>query len=57
MVPSSKTCSFCGYIMETMPLSIRKWDCPNCDAKSIDRDINASINILKQGLKELNTQV
>ncbi|MTI47358.1 MAG: transposase, partial [Firmicutes bacterium] len=35
----------------------RKWDCPNCDAKSMDRDINASINILKQGLKELNAQV
>jgi len=55
--PSSKTCSFCGHVIETMPLSIRKWDCPNCDAKSIDRDINASINILKQGLKELNAQV
>lgn len=40
-----------------MPLSIRKWDCLNCGAKNIDRDINASINILKQGLKELNAQV
>lgn len=51
--PSSKTCSYCGHVMENMPLNIRKWDCPNCDTKNIDRDVNASINILKQGLKEL----
>ncbi|HSH37123.1 IS200/IS605 family element RNA-guided endonuclease TnpB [Schnuerera sp.] len=54
--PSSKTCSYCGYIMKDMPLNIRKWDCPNCKTKNIDRDINASINILKQGLKELGIQ-
>lgn len=51
--PSSKTCSNCGHIMRSLPLNIRKWDCPSCNAKDIDRDINASINILKQGLKEL----
>jgi putative transposase len=50
---SSKTCSHCGYIMEKMPLNIRKWDCPNCQTKDIDRDVNASINILRQGLKEI----
>ncbi|MTI65343.1 MAG: transposase [Firmicutes bacterium] len=42
--------------MDNMPLNIRKWDCPNCDTRSIERDINASINILKQGLKELNRE-
>lgn len=52
--PSSKTCSNCDYIIEEIPLNIRKWDYPNCDSKNIDRDINASINILNQGLKELN---
>lgn len=51
--PSSKTCSNCGHIMESMPLNIRKWDCPSCNTKDIDRDINASINILRQGLKEI----
>ncbi len=55
--PSSKTCSNCGYVMENMSLNIRKWDCPNCDTKNIDRDVNASMNILKQGLKELNIQI
>jgi len=42
--------------MGIMPLNIRKWDCPNCDVKSIDSDIIISINILKQRLKELNIQ-
>ncbi|MDK2920160.1 MAG: putative transposase [Candidatus Petromonas sp.] len=54
--PSSKTCSNCGYIIENIPLSIRKWDCPNCQTKGIDRDVNASINILRQGLKEIKRQ-
>lgn len=51
--PSSKTCSYCGHIEDIMPLNIRKWDCPSCNTKDIDRDINASINILRQGLKEI----
>ena len=55
--PSSKTCYYCGYVMEDMPLNIRKWNCPNCYSKDIDRDINASINILQQGLKELKKEV
>ncbi|MGP4907142.1 zinc ribbon domain-containing protein [Psychrobacter faecalis] len=32
-----------------LPLSVRTWDCPSCLQKN-DRDINASINILNQGL-------
>ena len=54
--PSSKTCSHCGYIAKDMDLSIRKWDCPNCHTKDIDRDINASINVLKEGLKEIKRE-
>ncbi|WP_079495029.1 RNA-guided endonuclease TnpB family protein [Maledivibacter halophilus] len=54
--PSSKICSYCGHVMEEMPLSIRKWDCPKCGIKNIDRDVNASINILKQGIKELKKE-
>ena len=47
--PSSKTCNDCNYILESLPLSVRKWTCPRCEAPH-DRDINAAKNILKQGL-------
>jgi putative transposase len=46
--PTSKTCSNCGCIQE-MPLSKRVFDCPNCGI-SIDRDLNASLNIRNIGL-------
>ncbi|WP_218911611.1 RNA-guided endonuclease InsQ/TnpB family protein [Streptosporangium sandarakinum] len=45
--PSSKLCSACGAIAETMPLSIRSWTCP-CGVAH-DRDVNAAINILAAG--------
>ena len=47
--PSSKTCSSCGWINQNLKLSDRKWTC-KC-GETHDRDINASINILKEGLK------
>ena len=48
--PSSKKCSRCGNInKEISDLSIRKWECPCCGNKN-DRDINASINILEEGI-------
>jgi putative transposase len=50
--PSSKICSKCGYVMEDMPLQIREWKCPECGSIH-DRDINASKNILKQGLLDI----
>lgn len=46
--PSSKTCSNCGYIQE-MPLNKRIFNCLNCGV-SIDRDLNASLNIRNIGL-------
>jgi putative transposase len=53
--PSSKTCSNCGHKEDKMPLSIREWACPSCGSKH-DRDLNASINILKKGWSDLSGQ-
>jgi putative transposase len=51
--PSSKTCNNCNYINQDLTLSIREWECPSCK-ELLDRDFNASKNILKQGLKRLS---
>jgi putative transposase len=39
--PTSKTCSECGTVQETMPLSVREWTCADCQIVH-DRDINAA---------------
>ena len=51
--PSSKTCHNCGYIYKDLKLNEREWICPHC-GKVIDRDYNASLNILDEGLKQIN---
>lgn len=48
--PSSKLCHNCGYKNEALSLNDRKWICPVC-GEILDRDINASKNILKKGLE------
>ena len=48
--PSSKICSHCGYRNEINDLSIRNFLCINCNNTN-DRDINASINILDEGIR------
>ena len=53
--PSSKTCSSCGNIKETLTLSERIYHCECCGLE-IDRDYNASINILRKGLEILREE-
>lgn len=48
---TSQTCSTCGH-RQKMPLSQRIFDCPCCHAH-LDRDLNASLNILALGLQGL----
>ena len=50
--PSSKTCSGCGEVKATLPLSIREFVCTNCGL-IIDRDQNAALNLAKLGLIEV----
>ena len=48
--PSSKTCSNCGSIKEDLSISDRTYQCHSCD-HTMDRDLNASLNLMKEGLK------
>ncbi len=50
--PSSQICSRCGYRDRKKEERIRSWICPKCQAR-LDRDINASVNILNEGLRIL----
>jgi putative transposase len=47
--PSSKRCFDCGHILDSLPLDVRSWICPECGVQH-DRDINAAKNVLAAGL-------
>ena len=56
---TSRTCSQCGFLNKEFSkltqnewMAVRQWDCPNCGTH-LDRDINASVNILNKGLETL----
>jgi putative transposase len=48
--PSSKRCANCAHQREDLTLSDRLFVCPNCGFTA-DRDHNAAMNILKEGLR------
>ena len=50
--PSSKTCSSCGNIKKDLTLKDREYIC-SCCGLVIDRDYNAALNILREGLRIL----
>ena len=50
--PSSKTCSACGFVNETLNLRDRTWQCPSCHTQ-LDRDRNAAVNIHRVGASTL----
>lgn len=55
--PSSQICSVCGHKNEKVKdLSVRKYECEECKSY-LDRDYNASINIMFEGLKKYMKEV
>lgn len=49
--PSSKTCSDCGSVKDSLTLSDREYECESCGLV-IDRDHNAALNLRALGFRE-----
>lgn len=54
--PSSKTCHVCGAINHGLSLNQRTWTCDTCHTE-LDRDINAAINIKREGLAQIGASL
>ena len=54
--PSTKCCSVCEYHNKDLTLADREWTCRSCDTH-LDRDQNAAINILKEGVASFGLAV
>ncbi len=50
--PSTRMCSDCGRVNDTMALNVRAWACP-CGSHH-DRDVNAAINVKAAGQADFN---
>lgn len=50
--PSSKTCSGCGHVKQTLKLSEREYICEKCGL-TLDRDSNAALNLKQYGINKL----
>ena len=48
-IPTTKCCSVCEHKNDDLTLADRAWTCPSCHTH-LDRDHNAAINILKEGV-------
>ena len=51
--PSSQICNICGHRDGKKSEDVRSWTCPHCHSE-LDRDVNAAINIMNEGLRLLN---
>ena len=54
--PSSKTCCECGWKNNNLTLKDREFICEDCGTV-IDRDLNAAINIEREGIRIYNEQI
>lgn len=54
--PSSKLCHKCNYKNDNLKLNQRAWQCPNCSS-TLDRDLNAALNIKNKALEEPRVKI